>query len=190
MRHRRFHVLMVCTANQCRSPMAEQMLTVTLERLRLDDNWWVSSAGVNAVDGRPAHPLTRRVMNERGTSLESWTSCRLTADAVDDADLILTAEADHRRQVVTMAPRAVNRTFPLLQFAALAQLTPPVHALRSRAGPELVAAISQARDHLQTQRGGAYDLADPVGRRIGAFRLCADRTAEAISTILAPLRIG
>ena len=44
-----FRVLLVCTANQCRSPMAQFVLQRAVDRLGLD--WEIGSAGTRARNG-------------------------------------------------------------------------------------------------------------------------------------------
>ena len=62
-------VIMVCTGNTCRSPMAECMLKARLERLGIG-GIEVRSAGLYAMDGAPASLGARRAMRRRGLSLE------------------------------------------------------------------------------------------------------------------------
>ena len=52
-------VLFVCSANQCRSPMAEVLFREHLEQMGLADGWRVESAGVWAMDDVPAMALAR-----------------------------------------------------------------------------------------------------------------------------------
>ena len=52
-------VLFVCTADQCRSPMAELLFQQALQHRGERPAWDVSSAGTFAPDGRPMHPLAR-----------------------------------------------------------------------------------------------------------------------------------
>ena len=67
-----FNVLFVCTANQCRSPMAEQLLRVALADLGYQ--WHVESAGISVAPG-PAHPLAVQVLDEHSTKLPAdWRS--------------------------------------------------------------------------------------------------------------------
>ena len=54
-------VLFICTANQCRSPMAEVIGRDLLTRANPAAEWQVGSVGVRAVDGYPATPASATV---------------------------------------------------------------------------------------------------------------------------------
>ena len=118
-------VLVVCTANMCRSPAAEQLL-----RARLRDDGVppgdvvVTSAGVHAIEGARrcvrSHDLLTRYVPDVDDSAWSAGSTRLTPDLLRDADLVLTASREVRAAVVRVLPAAQARTFTLRQAARIA----------------------------------------------------------------------
>ena len=124
-----FRVLMVCTGNICRSPLAERMLAHDLD-LR-SATWgpaWrngaaivVSSAGTAAELGQPMTAQTARLADEYGADPAGHVARQLTADMVAGSDLVLTLTRDHRRQVVSLHPRATRYTFALTEFARVLQ---------------------------------------------------------------------
>jgi len=182
-----FTVLVVCTANQCRSPMAEILLRDAVRARGLD--WVITSAGTRAVDGEPMHPKARAVLVERGHDPSGWTSTALTPKLIEHADLVLTAESLHRSEVVTLAPAALTRSFLMLQFARLAGHVPPLSDARGpKAGPLLLDAVLDARAHVQPVPPGSEDVDDPIGRRMRAYRVCADVLQAAVEALLQPLR--
>ena len=182
-----FTVLIVCTANQCRSPMAEILLRDAVADLGLD--WVVGSAGTRAIDGQPMHPKAHDVLVGRGHDPGDWTSRALTPQLVESADLVLTAEAVHRSQVVTLVPAALAHSFLFLQFARLAtQVAPLPDSPGPGTGSLLRAAVLDARAHLQPVPAGSEDIEDPIGRRRRAFKACADTLEAAVATMLDPVR--
>jgi protein-tyrosine phosphatase len=101
-------LLIVCTANICRSPMAEAVF-----KARLGEHFQtIESAGVHAdprggpVDARAAAALARHAL-----SLDrKWRSRRVSADDLARFDLVLAMEADHvaalREKATTPEQRA------------------------------------------------------------------------------------
>ena len=59
-------VLFVCTANICRSPMAEVLFRAWLRRAAVPGKWVVASAGTWAEPGAPAAAFSQQVAAERG----------------------------------------------------------------------------------------------------------------------------
>ena len=91
-------ILMVCTGNICRSPLAEALMRSELERRGLDGSH-VSSAGTGAWDGTQASDGAYLVGLEHGLDLSSHRARLITKDIVSDSDLILTM-ARHQTQRV------------------------------------------------------------------------------------------
>jgi len=178
-----FSVLLVCTANQCRSPMAEHLLRAELEVRALD--WSVSSAGVAARPGQPMHPSAARILDRRGIDTAGWTSRLVDGVTIDRADLVLTATEAHREAVARLRPNAMARTFTLLQFAHLIRASPPVAAGTGQGfGAALVAQAGAARGRLQPLPKSDRDLADPMGQSAHKFRRCAAVVEQAVQDIL------
>lgn len=113
---RRPRILLVCTGNTCRSPMAAGLMRRAAERRGLAIE--IASAGTAAVDGVPATPEAVAVLLDKGIDLSSHRSRRLEAADVDGADLILTMTAAHRERVLELAPGAGDRVHTLSGYAA------------------------------------------------------------------------
>jgi protein-tyrosine-phosphatase len=91
-------VLVVCTGNVCRSPMA-----VAILRRRLAEQGVtgveVSSAGTAPWDGAPASEGSYLISLEHGLDLSSHRARQLTTDLVADADLVLGMGLHHVERV-------------------------------------------------------------------------------------------
>ena len=187
-----FNVLVVCTANHCRSPIAEQLLTAAVAEQFGDDNSWnISSAGSDVDRIRPLHKFAEEVLRERGVLIPGHRAVQVTRDQIMDADLILTAARQHRAAVVTIAPPALGRTFTIRQFARLVDQIEPITSTDPvELGRQLVDDAKFARGMMQPVPVEQDDVADPMGRPITVFRECADQLDDAVQRILRPLRLS
>lgn len=94
-------VLMVCTGNICRSPMAEALLRARFARRGRGN---VESAGLGAVEGRPADPIAVALLAERGVDLTQHRSRQITPEMLARFDLVLVMDEAQQRRLNAMAP--------------------------------------------------------------------------------------
>lgn len=107
-------VLFICTANQCRSPMAEGLLRL---RVGLDNpDWRIASAGTWTDDGLPASTNTVLVLDERGMDLSDHSSRRVTRELVESYRLVLTMEKNHKEAIRLEFPHLKERVFLLSEM--------------------------------------------------------------------------
>ncbi len=91
-------LLLVCTGNICRSPLAEALMRQALTR-RGVDGFHVRSAGTGAWEGAPASEGALLVGLEHGLDLSDHRARLLTRELVGDASFILTMARHHRARV-------------------------------------------------------------------------------------------
>jgi len=109
-------VLFVCTANQCRSPMAEALLKSLAARRGEADRWQVQSAGTWTEPGRPATQLSQAVMRRRTIDLSGHRSHLIDADMLGKAAVILVMTRHHKEAVQAEFPEIRHKVYLLSQL--------------------------------------------------------------------------
>lgn len=112
----KFHVLFVCSGNSCRSPMAEGLLRLKLPS-RLQDEVVIESAGTLGIDGMPAARNSIEIVRERGGDISQNHSQGITAELVENADLILAMAHEHVDYLHENFPQYRENVFLLKHFA-------------------------------------------------------------------------
>lgn len=105
-------ILMICSGNTCRSPLAAAMLRAKLAAQPALGGIEVSSAGTGAWDGAPASEGSYLIALERGLDLSSHRARMLTSPLVRSADLILTMNEAQAERVAEQGGSAKVRTLP------------------------------------------------------------------------------
>lgn len=152
-------VLVLCTANVCRSPMARALLADRLAALGSAAH--VRSGGTLG-DGEPPHPGAVAAMAGYGLDIAGHRSSRVTAEDLESADLTIAMARGHLRHAVVTAPAVWPRAFTLKELVRRGE------ALGPRAPGESLAGWL-ARVHDGRERGAllgesaADDVADPAG---------------------------
>lgn len=103
------HILVLCIGNICRSPMGEAMLRVALPGKT------VRSAGLGALIGKPADPLSVQLMAEQGIDISAHRAQQISPALVAQADLILVMDLEQKRHVETQYMGARGKVFRLCE---------------------------------------------------------------------------
>ncbi len=180
--NRRIDVLILCTANQCRSPMAEALLRQRLTEHGLSVS--VSSAGLYPA-GSPATAEAIRAMADRGLDIRAHRSRQLDVGLLAGAELVIGMTREHVREVAVIDGSALARAFTLKELVRRGGEIGPrrrgesVTAWLARAG------VGRRREALLgIGHDPDYDVEDPVGRPLGDYQVTAAELEDLIDRLI------
>lgn len=185
-------ILIVCTGNICRSPMAEVVLRSRLEPLGVR----IHSAGTHALVDHEMTEPTQALAVEAGasSSVAAAHAARFLVEPMLIAsDLVLTMSREHRSHSVKMVPGGVRRTFTAREFARLAAelSTDDARAAADAAGSDPKARLAATLRALSGQRGhisgaaasGDDDVIDPYRRSQETYEKMAAQLIPALDEV-------
>jgi protein-tyrosine phosphatase len=151
-------VLVICSGNICRSPMAAEYLRHRAAGSGLS-HLVVDSAGLLGIEGAPAAADAIRALREDGLDLTAHRSKGLRKSDLRTADLVIAMSLDH--------------------LDALEELYPDGSGARY-----LIRAFESGPDPM----GGAPELEDPIGTDLDTFRKQYRRIKICIDHLVLHLR--
>ena len=114
-------IIVVCTGNICRSPIAEALLRQQLSIEKIQ----VCSAGIAALVHHPADPLARTVALEHGLDISAHRAQQATGALLTGMDLILTLDQSHSDWIRIRFPQLTGRTHKLGRWRDNADVADP-----------------------------------------------------------------
>ena len=108
-------ILVICTANICRSPVAAALLRDRLRQRGLSD-WTVGSAGTWAMAARPASRYSVDVMGRHGFNITDHRATMVEERHLREADLALTMEDGHAEALRAEFPAQAHKVFLLTEM--------------------------------------------------------------------------
>ena len=148
----------------------------------------VRSAGF-AAEGQsmPKHALS--VLAGAGIDASAHLSTRMTPDHVRGADLILTMTGRHATEAAVLDLESVPRIYTLREFAIRASGFGPRDAGASLRDYVLDVGSDRTPGHLGAG-GSREDIADPYGRRKGAYKKAFQEIQTEIDALVPTLFSG
>jgi len=104
------HILTLCIGNICRSPLAQVLLARELPTHHV----W--SAGLEALVGAPADPISVLIAQDHGMDLSAHRAQQVTSVMCMQAELILVMEQAHKLQIEQLYPSVRGKVFRLGEF--------------------------------------------------------------------------
>ncbi len=108
-------ILVICTANICRSPVAAALLRDRLRQRGLT-GWTVGSAGTWAMVARPASRYSVEVMGRHGYNIADHRAAMVDESQLREADLALTMEDGHAEALRAEFPAQAHKVFMLTEM--------------------------------------------------------------------------
>jgi protein-tyrosine-phosphatase len=172
-------ILMVCTGNICRSPMAMALMRHALEARRCTDVE-VTSAGTAALADGPASGRAVEALRAVGVDLTPHRSRPVTASELRRANLIVAMTSEHVHEVTEEAPEVAGK---VVLLKALAEMDVQPQSPDASRHDRLEALLSAARPEARP----ALDVADPYGASARAYTATAGEIAQAVDVLVAAL---
>ncbi len=178
-------ILVVCTGNICRSPIAEGLLRDALLARFGAHAPDVSSAGTMGWEGSGAQAESIRAAAERDVDIAGHVARELTGAMVERATLVVTMAAEHRDAIARFDADTEHKTFTLKELVRILESLPHVapgvmpDALDAR-----VAAAQEAREAGFDANPHDQDVADPLGMPIDSYRAIAWELDELVARLV------
>lgn len=110
-------IIILCTANMIRSPIAEVLLKQKLQLLEDAEDWKVESAGTWTIAGRPVAALTYEVMLRLyGIDLSAHRTQLVSGSLLRPFNLILVMEGGQKEAIRVEFPDVASRVYLLYEM--------------------------------------------------------------------------
>ncbi len=117
-------ILVVCVGNICRSPTGERLLKKSLPDKK------IISAGLSALEGKPADKTASEIALAHGISLDGHIAQQITSSMCQEADLILVMERKQVDQVNQINPAVRGKTMLFGHWLAQQDIADPYRKSR------------------------------------------------------------
>lgn len=175
----RERILIVCTANESRSPLAAALLRAKTRNSSLE----IESAGTRAM-GRRASQTAVLHAAAAGLDLGSHTSAQVDPATLGEYDLILAVARENGRSLLEMSPDIAHRLFTVRQFARwISEHERPAGVplglwLDEQSNQSVLDFLGDNRDD---------DIEDPTGRAAGRWKTMTSQLDFALGEIASGL---
>jgi protein-tyrosine phosphatase len=107
-------VLFVCTANVCRSPMAEAIFNALIQDAGMPHT--ARSAGVAALRGEPITPQARAALEEAGVYVDGHRARQVDGAMLEGADMVLAMTPRHVEKLLGLSAASAGKIHTLPDY--------------------------------------------------------------------------
>lgn len=118
-------ILFICTANICRSVMAEGILKKLVANSPGYHTVFVASAGIDALENMMPDQKTVEVCTKRNIFVGLHKARQLTNSMLKDIDIALCMEKIHKQRILSAFPKLSKQVFLLKEYLNKSSLTDP-----------------------------------------------------------------
>jgi protein-tyrosine phosphatase len=173
------HIMVICTANRCRSVMAQALLAHRLAVLGVPGH--VSSAGLLG-EGLPPPQEVVSAMTSYGLDVAGHRSRLVNPDELAPADLILAMARAHLRHVVAAQPPVWPHVFTLKELVRRGQQTGP-RALDESLSRWLARVHDGRMPAALLGDSPQDDVIDPIGGPVQGYAQSAAMLSQLVDTL-------
>lgn len=109
-------ILVVCTGNACRSPIAEAFLR---KYLKPEEDFEIISTGISALSGLAPTPEAIEAMEEKGIDISLYMSTPFSKEFAKKADIILVMGNIHKAFILEVLPEVKDKIHFYKEFAGI-----------------------------------------------------------------------
>lgn len=168
-------ILVVCSGNICRSPIAEGLLRRAMHRRPDVELPTIASAGTIAMEGTPATREAVAAARAHGVDISRHVARRLSDPMIGGADLLVCMAAEHREEIEERVPDARDRTFTLKELTRLLERDVSPTDIEGRVA---IAASGRDAGALTEEDRFDEDVVDPLGMPLETYMEIADELAD------------
>lgn len=110
------HILIICTANICRSPLVEAMLRRDLHEDQGRAHWTVSSAGTWALRERTPARYSIKLAKRIDLDISEHIAKMVTGEMLEKSDLVLVMTKGHKESLQVEFPNQRHKIFLMTEM--------------------------------------------------------------------------
>ena len=110
-------ILFMCTGNTCRSPMAQYYMQKRVKDLKKEDEYFIDSCGMFAIDGEVPTLRAVQAMYSLNVDMRAHRAKSILKVDLKDYDLIITFTMKQKKNVMNYCQSVRRKVFTLIEYS-------------------------------------------------------------------------